>query len=58
MGEQKVNNIRFEKNDCIDYLKLRVVNAMEDVIKTDLECDLSITDEFLEKVKLYVNGVY
>lgn len=57
VGASKVNSERFELPENICYFKFRVVCAMEQVLLVDLECDLTLEDDFLERVKLYLNGV-
>jgi len=57
IGKALTNEKRFDISVQYDLNKTRIVSAMERIIKTKLVCDIEITDQFLEKVKKYTNGL-
>jgi len=57
MGKALTNEKRFDISIQYDLNKTRIVSAMERIIKTKLVCDIEVTDQFLEKVKKYTNGL-
>lgn len=56
-GFEKIKELDFDIDCGCNLFNFKVVQSMETVLKTDMECDLKITPEFLEKVKAYINGL-
>lgn len=48
---RKVNTMRFDVQGDIDLFQFRIVSAMERILRTDLLCDLTLSDAHLEFFK-------
>lgn len=54
---EKVNAKRFDLEEGVDMYKYDVLSSLERILQSDLCCDLQLSDEFIEKAKLYANGL-
>lgn len=47
----------FDIKANVDLFNYHVLSSMQRIISTNLKCDYKVDVKFLEKIKLYVNGL-
>lgn len=57
-GVAITNSMRFDIKSKVSTSRIKIMLALERILKTNLSCDLEISAEFLEKVKKCTNGVH